>query len=312
MGLTPLRISTIRPNAALTFDLYIFFKDQYLLYQKSGEEIGQEKLKKLRKQKFAKFYLTEKDEPLYQSYLEKILAESLEDSSISSEEKIDLSSGACETAFEKMQADPASEVSYRMASSSASNLRKTVSQNPEALKKLFLRPVEDSDLLVKHSLNVCAFTTKLGLAQGLSEERLDRIATAALLHDLGVSQIENGIELFKKTKKDLSPTERKLYEAHTKETAHFLAEKPFAGREVCELILNHEETLSGSGPQKKKKLSIDEEIISLVNTFDKKRIVENISAAEAIKMVSIDELGNYQLDLIKNFKEILKREGILD
>lgn len=79
-----------------------------------------------------------------------------------------------------------------------------------------------------------------------------------------------------------------------------------------ELVLNHEEVLSGSGPNKKKKLSLPEEVLSLVNNYDKRVLTTKLPPAQVIKEMMIDELGNYDLELINKFKKVLQAEGLLD
>ena len=91
-----------------------------------------------------------------------------------------------------------------------------------------------------------------------------------------------------------------------------LAEKDWVNADIQELILNHEENLQGSGPNKKTKLSKVEQILSLVNVYDKKLITEGKTPSETIKELFTDELGNYDLKLLESFKTILKAEGLLD
>ena len=51
MDFTPLRISTIKPGKEITFDLYIFFKEQFLKYLENGKALNEDLLLKLKKQK---------------------------------------------------------------------------------------------------------------------------------------------------------------------------------------------------------------------------------------------------------------------
>ena len=114
MTYTPLRIRTVKPGRVLTFDLFIFFKEQYVPYAKRGSKIEEEKYGKLKKQKIAKFYITEEDEVNYQTFLDELLMETMNSSTASTEEKVNLIEGACGTAVERMQKDPNSETSYKM------------------------------------------------------------------------------------------------------------------------------------------------------------------------------------------------------
>ena len=90
MGYTPLRISTVKPDRELTFDLFIFFKETYLKYSDKGSALDEEKFTKLRKQKIAKFYIDESDELNYQQFLDQLLSDTMNSPDISVDEKYSL------------------------------------------------------------------------------------------------------------------------------------------------------------------------------------------------------------------------------
>lgn len=313
MAYTPLRISTVKPSRELTFDLYIFFKETFLKYQESGSSIEEEKYSKLKKQKIAKFYITEEDEPKYQMFLDQLLNDTMNDPNVSVEEKVNIVDGACSTAIEKMQEQPESEVAYKMTNSAAKNLRNVIEKNPEALKKIFGKKVDEADLIIKHSLNVSALATKLANEMKCKSEDIDNIAIAGLMHDVGITRLnKEDQQLFKKEKSKFTADDKRIYGLHVKDALAVLKNKPWVNKGVMELILNHEETMSGQGPNKKAKLTMPEMIISLVNTYDKLIITSGCSPKEAIKSMMIDQLGNYELSLLNKFKEILVNEGLLE
>ncbi|OUR96625.1 hypothetical protein A9Q84_09780 [Halobacteriovorax marinus] len=313
MAYTPLRINTVKPNRELTFDLFIFFKEQYIIYANKGGEIEQEKFSKLKKQKIAKFYIDEEDEMNYQQFLDALLMETMNSETATTEEKVNLVEGACGTAVERMQTDPGSETSYKMTENAAKSLRQCILQNPDALKEIFGKEVQEGDHIIKHSLNVSALATKLADKMGQKEEQLDQMAIAGLLHDIGVMQMDEQVrELFKKDKKDLTPENRLAYGAHVKDCISVLNDKPYVDKATMDLITNHEEVKSGQGPNKKTKLSESECILSLVNIYDKMCITTDLTPKEVIKEILIEELGNFELDLLNKFKVVLKEEGLLD
>lgn len=313
MDFTPLRITTIKPNRALTFDLYIYFKDQYLCYSKRGDILFEEKYQKLRSQQIAKFFITEADEVNYQKFLDNLLSETLNSDTTTVDEKVTMVEGTATSAVERMQKDPKSESAYRMTESAAKSLRQVVLGNPDALKKIFGKKVEKNEEIIKHSLNVCALSVKLGEYLKLSEKDLDDLGTAALIHDIGLTHMnKDDLQLFYKPKKFLGHEDKRVYYLHTKDAMDILKDRPYVNSQILELVNNHEEVLSGSGPNKKKKLTKLEEVLSIVNNYDKRIITTKATPAQVIKEMMIDELGNYELDLINKFKEVLKIEGFLD
>jgi HD-GYP domain-containing protein (c-di-GMP phosphodiesterase class II) len=313
MDFTPLRISTVKPQRELNFDLYIYFKDQYLCYSKRGETLTEEKYQKLKQQKIAKFFITEDDEINYQNFLDKLLSDSLSNPDVNIEAKMNIVEGAATSAIERMQQDPASESAFKMTNSAAKSLRQMIKNNPETLKKIFGKKADKNEEIIKHSLNVCVLSVRLGEILKCSEQDLDDLACAALIHDVSLANMsEESRSLFFKQKKEYNIDDKKNYYLHCKNAVTMLQEKPYVNKTILDLIANHEEALSGSGPNKKRKLTKLEEILSLVNNYDKRTLTEKTTPAETLKDMMIDELGNYDLDLLNEFKKVLHAEGLLE
>lgn len=312
MDYTPLRINTIKPERQIPFNLFIYFKDHYLHYLKSGEAIAKDKFKKLKKQKIAKFYIPAQEEDLYQKFLDQLLEDVMKSDETPLEEKVSLVESATETAVERIQEDPGSKRSYQMTQSAATNLRELVTKNPEALKEMFEKKPLPHEELIKHSLNVCLLATKLAEALRLPDNEVQAIMIASLMHDIGVAKSsEEHQALFQKARNDFSADERLMHKNHIEVTLKLISEKPWIQPLVIDLIKHHEEVLSGQGPYKKTKLTVAEECLSLVNAYDKKILVSKISAKQAMKELMVDELGNYELKTLNKFKAVLEKEGIL-
>ncbi|MFA6236183.1 MAG: HD domain-containing phosphohydrolase [Bacteriovorax sp.] len=313
MDFIPLRISTVKPHKKLTFDLYIFFKEQYLCYVKKGEQLSPEKYTKLKTQNVAKFFITLADERHYQDFLDMLISDTLASVEVSVGEKVAMVEGVANSALERMQKDPGSEGAYRMTETAAKGLRQVIKSNPDALKKIFGKKVEKNEEIIKHSLNVCALSVKLAEMMRCTEDELEDLGTAALIHDIGITQMsKDDILLFYKAKKLLSNDDKRVYFLHTKDVGKLLQNKSYINNNVLELISNHEEVLSGLGPNKKKKLTKLEEILSMVNNYDKRVITNKTTPIQTLKDMMIDEIGNYSLDMLGDFKKVLLAEGLLD
>jgi HD-GYP domain-containing protein (c-di-GMP phosphodiesterase class II) len=308
---TPVRITTIKAERQVPFPVYIFFKDQYLEYVQQGKAIEKEKYKKLRRQKITKFFILGKDEGLYQQFLDSFLEETLNSPDASLDDKAEAVTGQSETAIERLQKDPGNQTNFDMTRKAAKNLQKLIFENPESLKRIFGQDSE-SGPIVQHCINVAALSVKFALKNKVTEEELDWLSTAALMHDIGVMQMEKeSQDLFYKPKNDFVGSEKIKYFAQCKGVVQILAEKPYINAQVIELIENHEENLQGSGPHKKSKLSKVQEILSMVNSYDKKIITKKIPPDAAIKEMMIDELGNYNLTLLTSFQSFLKEEKVI-
>ncbi len=312
MAYTPLRISTIKPEKLVNFDLYIFYRETYIKYLENGNSLSDSKYKKLKKQKIAKFFITEEDEGKYQLFLDQILQETLNSETATVDEKVSVIEGAAENAVETMQRDPESEASYNIAKKAASGLRQLVLENQEALKMVFGKEVDPQDALIKHCLNVSVLSTKMAKVMGCSDEEIDEMAIAGLIHDIGFTKLDPKVkDLFNVPSNDMSFEDKKLYYSHCTDGLKLIAEKPFVTKSIMDLISNHEETQSGTGPNKLKKLTKLQSILSIVNRYDKKVITQKMTPREAIKSMMIDDLGNYDLDLIQTFKKVLTDDKLI-
>lgn len=308
---TPVRITTIKYEREVPFPVYIHFKEQYLEYVRPGMMIEKEKYKKLKRQKITKFFILDSDEPKYQHFLDSFLNETLANPNASIEEKTEAVTGQSETALDRMSKDPGNKSNFDMTRKAAKNLQKLIFENPAALKGLFGNQTEAGHI-INHSLNVAVLSIKFAKDQKVSEEDIDWISTAALMHDIGVMQMsKEDQDFFMVPKGELGPAQKLRYFEHCKGVVKLLAEKPYINSKVIELIEGHEENLQGSGPLKMKKLSKSQEVLSLVNNYDKKIITKKMTPAEAVKEMMIGELGNYDLKLLTNFQSFLKAEKII-
>tara|TARA_Y100000768_G_C23989839_1_gene691600 strand:- start:3841 stop:4794 length:954 start_codon:yes stop_codon:yes gene_type:complete len=307
---TPVRITTIKAERTVTFPVYIHFKEQYLEYIKPSTAIDKEKYKKLRKQKITKFYILSEDEVKYQDFLDSFLEEALSNPNTSIEEKSEIVTGQAETAIDKMGADPGNENNFNMTRKAAKNLQKLIFENPDALKNLFGTGEEDNPI-IQHSINVAVLTIKFATKKKLPEEEVDYLSTAALMHDVGLLENDTLMETFMVPKNEFTPQQKKEYYEHTKGIIPLLSEKPYINQNIIEYIQSHEENLQGLGPHKLKKLTPSQEILSMINSYDKIVTARKLTPKDAIKTMMIDELGNYSLKMLNDFQAFLKEEGLV-
>ncbi len=311
MEFIPLKITTVKANAQLTFDLYILFKDQYLCYTSQGDSIDEEKLIKLVNQEIADFYIPKGQMDNVTAYLNQTIEMALSSENSDIEEKVNLIEGVASTAITQMQQEP-NEKSYSITQKAAKGLRHLIKDNPSALKRLFGKKSKEADLIINHCINVCGLATKLAEYIRLPDSDIDDLATAALIHDIGLTQTPPDIvNLFAQDFDQLDNESKYEYYKHTKLSTQLLSAKTFLSPQVESLIQNHEENLQGSGPYKLTKLSPLQECLNLTNAYDKRVISKGETPAQAYKAFQIDNIGIFNLELIKRFESVLKEEGLL-
>ncbi|GAB2723199.1 HD-GYP domain-containing protein [Paenibacillus thermoaerophilus] len=118
-----------------------------------------------------------------------------------------------------------------------------LSRHPNAM--LMLNDICMADhYLYHHSLNVCIYTTMLGIVHGYSKEELLTIGLGALLHDIGKVHISP--ELLQKPGK-LSESEYELVKKHAEDGYLMLKDEPNIPLLSAHCALQHHERLDGSG-----------------------------------------------------------------
>jgi len=98
--------------------------------------------------------------------------------------------------------------------------------------------------LYQHSLNVCVYTTLLGMAHGYSRDELVTLGMGALLHDIGKTKIP--YEVLGKEGK-LTAEEYNLIKMHTTYGFEMLKDEPNLPLIVAHCAFQHHERLNGSG-----------------------------------------------------------------
>ncbi|WP_028548125.1 HD-GYP domain-containing protein [Paenibacillus sp. UNC451MF] len=100
------------------------------------------------------------------------------------------------------------------------------------------------DYLFQHSLNVCIYTTLLGMAHGYNREDLTTLGLGALLHDIGKTQIP--LELLRKNGK-LTDNEFTQVKKHAEYGYQLLKDEPNIPLITAHCAFQHHERLDGSG-----------------------------------------------------------------
>lgn len=94
-----------------------------------------------------------------------------------------------------------------------------------------------------HALNTAILATSMGYKLGYDEDLIERLAQAALLHDIGVTRLPKEIV----EKATLSQQDNKIYATHTQLGYKILKYEMGLPEEICLVALEHHENNDGSG-----------------------------------------------------------------
>jgi HD-GYP domain-containing protein (c-di-GMP phosphodiesterase class II) len=118
-----------------------------------------------------------------------------------------------------------------------------LSSHPDAMVMLTNINVMDS-YLYQHSLNVCIYTTMLGMSIGYNREELMTLGLGALLHDIGKTRINPA--LLNKPE-NLNKEEFEVMKTHTTLGFQILKDEPNVPLISAHCAFQHHERLDGSG-----------------------------------------------------------------
>ncbi len=300
-----IRTKTLKPEIRLGFNVYIKVGKRNLLYTRAEDDFDEERLKSLNEKKVKKLYIPSNDEENYQDYLQRCLDWALSRTDDSGAEVI---TGACASSIENFYDDPTSQASYKAAEGAAKGIIKALSKKEGILKEIFDGGGEE-EVHIKYAINVSTLCVKLGETISLSQSEIEVLSLAGLLHDIG--RIKMPIEthhLFETDYEKFTNEDWKSYKDHPRLGAEMMQDKEYASRDLIQLILLHEEKLSGEGfPNKTRDLDSKAQVLSLVCAFYREVFFLKKEPGEVIKDFMMNQIGNYELELMKTFKKVLKQ-----
>jgi HD-GYP domain-containing protein (c-di-GMP phosphodiesterase class II) len=149
----------------------------------------------------------------------------------------------------------------------------------------------DDKFLYTHSVSVCALSMLVAGALDLSEKEIVTIGSAALIHDLGLCEMPQLVNLAQKTSQ-----QEALFKEHPLYGYYFAKEAGVADR-ISNIILHHHEQWNGDGfPDKLagESIPLGARIISVCDAFDRAVRFDNIPRYQAIELLYGG--GNFYFD----------------
>ena len=316
MGYLPIRLSTLKSELKLGFNVYVQLPHKILLYARGDDDIETHRIGYLKRKKVRKLYINDNEESLYQDYIDRCLSAAMSDDNVSLEEKADLVVGASEATAERIYEDPHSKKSYDAAQSTATNLINVLGQSDEILKGIFDHKgdgdVTDEYKMQKHSVNTSSLCISFAEFMEMDKASVEFLGVAGLFHDVAYATCEDTTKpLFFKEVSEMSAAELTAYKIHPKMGSEILQDKEFSSPEVIDLIISHEEKRGGNGfPNKLSNLTPVQEILSICAFYDREVTCLGKERDAVLDDFNINQLGNYDLNVMKKFKSFVKKAGL--
>ena len=317
MGYLPVRLTTLKPDIELGFDLYVQLPHKMVRYVAAEFDIEIERIQNLKSKKVRKLFINDDEEPLYQQYIDRCLDTVMNDANASTEQKAEVVSDASEATAERIMTDPHSEKSYNAAQTTSQKLIDVLAKNDDLLKGIFDRKLSEDDdtqdaRMHKHAVNTSSLCISFAEHLKFPKKVIEHLAVASLFHDVAFGQMDDkGKALFFKPLDQMSAEELTLYKQHPKMGAEILQDKAFASEEVMNLILSHEERIGGEGfPNGLPKLEADQELLALCCYYDQRVTCFGEDRIDVLSDLPVSQLGKFNLQIINKFKEFISKAGL--
>ena len=309
---TAIRVTSLRGDLQIPFDVYIKVAGKYILYCRQGSSFEGGRLDRLKSKRLKAMYIRKDDEIPYRQYLEQSIDQAFGSKSKPIQFRAEVVQGFLQSGVEQFLNDPSDKFAYDHIRSSAQRFVDFLVKEPEGLPAMLAIQNTDASI-TQHGVNVATLATSMALAQTESRDlpSIEIIGVGALLHDLEHFHTNFNVA---RPIKSLSPDELATYKSHCLNGAHRLQGSAFVDQLVINVITQHEEHMDASGfPKRLEAKDIDPlvMIVATANAYDRLVSFEGQSPKSALKTLLIEKMGAHPLTNLQTLQDILKNKNVV-
>ncbi len=309
---TSIRISTLRGDIKIPFDVHIKVAEKMILYCRRGDSFEGDRLERLKAKKLKALFIKKSDEIPYKQYLEESIDTAYNAATGKSLYlRAEVIQGFQQAAAEEFMENPLDNFAYDHVKSSVQRFIAFIEKEKGAVAAFLAIPNSDRSI-THHGVNVAALSTAMAQAEDIKDPKtIALMALGALLHD--TEHFYSGFDV-SGNPSSYSPEALEVYKKHPLEGAHRLQGSKFLDQLVLKIIMQHEEHIDGGGfPQGLLEKAMDPMvlIVGTANAYDRLVSFENIEPRAALKSLLIDKLGAFPLKQLQTLQEILKSQQVV-
>jgi HD-GYP domain-containing protein (c-di-GMP phosphodiesterase class II) len=307
-----IRVSTLRGDIKIPFDVYVRIAGKYIHYCRAGESFEGKRLENLRAKKLKKMFIKPDDVIPYDQYLEQSIDAAYDTKSTKTlDVRAEVIQGFQQAAAEEFMENPTSESAYHHISSYAQRFVEFLEKKP--LAALPLLKIENIDCsITHHSVNVATLSILMASKSKFKESgKLHLLALGCMLHD--IDHFTSNADLTRPLSA-LSRDELAFYREHPKRGANHMQGVTFVDQIVTNVITQHEECFDGTGYPKGLMGSQIEPVVFLAataNSYDRLVGFQKMTPKEAAKIMMLEKLGQLPLEHLQTLSGILKNLNLI-
>ncbi len=300
-----IRLSTIRPNEPIPFDIFLHLDGKIINYARQGHSLTKEKVFSLNKKDSGEsFFVAAANKQAYRDYVKNAMNSNL----ISNDEKAAIlresSIAILEDLFEIPDVGKALEDSTPIVANLISFMRDA----PESIGNLISLSGHDF-YTYNHSFDVSIYSLGLGQSLGFDKKMLEELGQSSLFHDVGKRNVP--IEILCK-KGPLDENEWLQMRMHPQYGLNILNENGVIDNNIKAACYEHHELWSGGGyPQDLTGQEIHPfaRIVALTDTYDAMTTQRSYNSpmkpSEALNMMKAKLSGRYDPEMLKAMYSVL-------
>lgn len=306
MDYVSVRVSTLRGDQKIDFNIYIKLAEKMVLYIRRGDSFEGERLQRLKNKNLRKLYISTDEELRYRAYLQQNIESAYDHkSSKDIQVRAEIIQGSQESQIEELFENPEDVEIYNRSKDSAAKYVQFLLGHSKAVGAV-MSIVNSDQSIAHHGVNVATLAVALSYKLGVVDPKMTQLMTlGALLHDFGHYGSPLAIN---RPLSEMSSEEILLYNQHPLAGAQKVQSQKHFDQLVINIISQHEEKLDGSGP-----LQLNESqqeplatVVASANALDRLISFESIPLEEAARKMMMESVGAHPLVHIQHLAEILK------
>jgi len=307
MGHTSIRVSTLRGDQKINFDVFVKISDRFIMYLRKGDSFEGDRLKRLKEKRVKKMFIIEDHEELYRDYLQQNIELAYDSQSNKSlETRAEIVQGAQQANAEEVMDNPGDPFAYEQAKAGMEKFFQFL-ENEQTAAHHILKLENLDQNIAHHGVMVATLAQTLAKKLGFrAEKQLQIMGLGALLHDL--EHFHSPINIAQPIQ-SMSPEDLIFYKEHPRLGAEKAQDKKHFDPLVTKIIMQHEETIDGSGfPQGLIESQLDPLVllVNCANCADRLMAFEGVARPTVAKQLMLLGVGRYPLGHLQALSQILQ------